>query len=301
VQYAFEVNTEYRFDRATSFVSRDTIAHFDILKLHEGLQPGDSLQLRFEVENIPNTVVRKNSGVEENGTFITSLIYPSLGYRPSYSNAPPTDSPALRNHHRSFDSDYITFETTISTAADQIAIAPGYLQAEWTENGRRYFQYKSAGKVTNDYAFLSGRYQITHESWNGIDLEIYYHKGHEYNVDHLRRGLKAALAYNEKYFSPYQHQQARIIEYSRTLGNFAQSFANTIPYSEVNFMLDIDDAEAGGLNLPFLGAAHELSHQWWGHQVLPADVLGAKMITESMAEYVSLKALEHEYGQTALR
>jgi len=298
VQYAFEVNTTYRFDRAASLVSRDTIAHFDIHKLHEGLQPGDSLQLSFEVENIPNTLVRKNSSVAKNGTFLTSLIYPGIGYRPDNTTALPTDSLALRNHHRSFDSDFITFEATVSTSADQIAIAPGYLQKDWTENGRRYFQYKSTRKVTNDYAFLSGRYQVTRESWNGINLEIYYHEGHEHNVPHLMRGLKAALAYNEKHFSPYQHQQARIIEYARTLGNFAQSFANTIPYSEVNFMLDIDDA---GLNLPFLGAAHELSHQWWGHQVLPADVLGAKMITESMAEYVSLKVLEHEYGKAKLR
>lgn len=301
VQHAFNVKTQYQFDRTTSLVSRDTMAHFDIHRLHEALQPGDSLQLRFEVENIPNTLVRKNSSVEKNGTFITSLIYPGIGYRPDQTTALPTDRSALRNHHRSFDSDYISFETTISTAANQIALAPGDLQKEWTENGRRYFQYKSTGKATNDYAFLSGRYQVAREDWNGINLEIYYHKGHEYNLNHLMRGMKAALAYCEKYFCPYQHQQARIIEYSRTLGNFAQSFASTIPYSEVNFMLDIDDTEAGGLNLIFLGAAHELSHQWWGHQVLPADVLGAKMITESMAEYVSLKVLEHEYGEAKLR
>lgn len=301
VQYAFEVKTNYRFDRAASLVSRDTIAHFDIHRLHEGLPPGDSLQLRFEVESIPNTLVRKNSGVEQNGTFITSLIFPGIGYRPEDTNASPTDITALRNHHRSIDSDYITLETTVSTAADQIAVAPGELQQEWTENGRRYFQYKSKGKATNDYAFLSGRYQVARENWNGVNLEIYYHEGHGHNLNHLMRGLKAALAYHEKYFSPYQHRHARIIEYSRTLGNFAQSFAGMIPCSEVNFMLDIDDTATGGLNLPFLGAAHELAHQWWGHQVLPADVLGAKMITESLAEYVSLKVLEHEYGKAKLR
>jgi len=61
--------------------------------------------------------------------------------------------------------------------------------------------------------------------------------------------------------------------------------------------MDIDDSEEVGLNLPFLGAAHELSHQWWGHQVIPADVAGTRTITESMAEYVSLKVLEHQYGK----
>jgi len=34
----------------------------------------------------------------------------------------------------------ISFEITMSTNLDQIAIAPGYLQKEWEEGGRRYFQ-----------------------------------------------------------------------------------------------------------------------------------------------------------------
>jgi len=301
VNYAFAVNTKYRFDRATTLISRDTIAHFDIHLLNEGLPPGDSLCLYFAVENLPNSLLHKNSIVEKNGSFITSIIYPGLGYRLYHVNAHPTDSSALRNHYRSSDSDFIDFAATVSTSEDQMAVAPGYLQKEWCENGRRYFHYKSSGKVTNDYVFNSGRYEVKREQYNGINLEIYYHQDHEYNLDHLLRGMKAALAYNEKYFSPYQHQQARIIEYSRTQGNFAQSFANTVPYSETGFMMDIDDTKGGGLNLPFLGAAHELTHQWWGHQVIPAEVLGLRMITESMAEYVSLKVLEQEYGKVKAR
>ena len=54
----------------------------------------------------------------------------------------PSDSTALGNTYISKDSDWIDFETTVSTSEDQIAIAPGYLQKEWTEDGRRYFHYK---------------------------------------------------------------------------------------------------------------------------------------------------------------
>ena len=39
------------------------------------------------------------------------------------------------------DSEWVTFKCVVSTSADQIAIAPGYLRKEWTENGRRYFAY----------------------------------------------------------------------------------------------------------------------------------------------------------------
>ncbi|HUM46449.1 MAG TPA: M1 family aminopeptidase, partial [Chitinophagales bacterium] len=300
INYAFDVKTKYSINRSNRILSRDTIGHFDILLLKNSLHPGDSLELSFEVENIDNTLLFKNSMVEKEGTYITSAIFPGLGYRKNASNADPLDSFALRNHYRSIDADHIDFEATVSTIDGQIAIAPGYLKKEWSENGRRYFIYKSEGKVTNDFSFNSGSYEIARDRWKNIDLEIYYHKDHHYNLDHLMKGMKATLAYCEENFSPYQHKHIRIVEYSRTQGNFAQSFANTIPFSETGFIMDIDHAGKNGLNLPFLGAAHELAHQWWGHQVTPADVLGCRMVTESMAEYVSLKVLEEEYGKHQL-
>jgi len=46
---------------------------------------------------------------------------------------------------------------------------------------------------------------------------------------------------------------------------------------------------------------HEMSHQWWGHQVTPANVRGAKVVTEALAEYSSLKILEKNYGKEKMR
>jgi len=57
----------------------------------------------------------------------------------------------------------------------------------------------------------------------------------------------------------------------------------------------------GGVDYPFAITVHELAHQWWAHQVIGADVLGATMLSESMSEYVSLKVLEHTYGKDKMR
>ena len=54
------------------------------------------------------------------------------------------------------DADWLDFETTVSTDADQIALAPGYLQREWTAGGRRYFHYKMDAPIPKFFAFLSG-------------------------------------------------------------------------------------------------------------------------------------------------
>ncbi|WP_188654325.1 ABC transporter permease/M1 family aminopeptidase [Yeosuana aromativorans] len=310
----------FEFSKPNTLVSKDSVYHFDIYKLQEALQPGDSLQLHFKVHNKPNTWYRKNSPVLENGTFINNFqMFPSLGYNseselqddevrkkyglPENDLKPmPTDSTALGNTYISKDADWIDFEATVSTSPDQIAIAPGYLQKEWTKDNRRYFHYKMDSKILNFYAFNSARYQVKKDKWHDVNLEIYYHKGHEFNLDRMIAGMKASLDYNSKNFSPYQHKQLRIIEFPRTGGSFAQSFPNTIPYSEgVGFIADVDDSDEGGVDYPFAITVHEVAHQWWAHQVIGADVLGATMLSESLSEYVSLKVLEHQQGKTKMR
>lgn len=309
----------FAFNKEIDLVLEDTLYNFDIYKLNKGLQPGDSLELSFTVKNKPNTLLKRNSPVRENGTFINNFqIFPSLGYNggelsdnktrekyglPQNDLKPhPSDSTALGNTYISKDSDWIDFEATVSTSEDQIAIAPGYLQKEWNENGRRYFHYKMDSKILNFYAFNSARYEVIKDKWNNVNLEIYYHKGHEYNLDRMMAGMKASLDYNSKNFSPYQHKQARIIEFPKTGGSFAQSFPNTIPFSEaVGFIADVDDTDEGGVDYPFAITVHEVAHQWWAHQVIGADVLGATMLSESLSEYVSLKVLEHQQGKGKMR
>ncbi len=310
----------FEFDKEIALVSEDTIYNFDIYKLKPPLKPGDTLELKFSVKNKPNTRLKNNSPVIYNGTFINNFqLFPSFGYssgseltddktREKYGlpkndlRPHPSDSTALGNTYISKDADWIDFEATVSTSEDQIAIAPGYLLKEWTKDGRRYFHYKMDSKILNFYAFNSARYEVKKEVWNDINLEIYYHKGHEFNLDRMMKGMKASLAYNANNFSPYQHRQARIIEFPRTAGSFAQSFPNTIPFSEaIGFIADVDETDEGGVDYPFAITVHEVAHQWWAHQVIGADVLGATMLSESLSEYVTLKVLEHEHGKSKMR
>lgn len=310
----------FTFSKTNTLTMEDTVHHFDIYTLDEPLQPGEQMTLDFSVHNKENTYLRKFSSVKGNGTFINNTsMFPSFGYsgsgeltddetRKKY-NLPkndlrphPTDSSALGNTYISTDADWIDFEATVSTSEDQIAIAPGSLVKEWTEDGRRYFTYKMDSKILNFYAFNSGVYEIRKDKWRDVDIEIYHHKGHEYNLEYMIDGIKASLAYNSDNFSPYQHKVVRIVEFPRTDGSFAQSFPNTIPFSEgVGFIADIDTTNEGGVDYAFAITVHELAHQWWAHQVIGADVLGATMMSESLSEYVSLQVLKHEHGEKKMR
>eukprot|EP01031_Cornospumella_fuschlensis_P009398 gene9398-11543_t len=84
----------------------------------------------------------------------------------------------------------------------------------------------------------------------------------------------------------------RIMEFPK-YSEFAQSFANTVPFSEgIGFIQKISDPEED-LDMPFYVTAHELGHQWWGHQVAEANVKGNAMLSETQAQYSALMVMKH--------
>jgi hypothetical protein len=254
--------------------------------LNQALQPGDSIKMSFK--QTFTTVGFESGGsnmrIVSNGTFFNNRDLPSLGYNKKYELrdeddredlgfAPPKgmakrdDINELSNGHSGDDGNKIRFEIVIGTDSDQTALAPGVLQKEWQEANRNYFHYKMDKPMINFYAIVSARYELKQDTWTGandslaepVSLEIYYHKGHEYNLDRMMEAMKMSFDYYSTNFSPYQYQQMRIMEFPR-YAEFAQSFPNTVPFSEaLGFMLDIDDEK--DVDMAFFITAHELAHQ----------------------------------------
>jgi aminopeptidase N len=204
---------------------------------------------------------------------------------------PTTDAWGLSRNYVSKDGDWISFEATVSTSGDQIALAPGELVAEWTEEGRNYYTYKNDYMI-NFYTFVSARYAVKRDTFvpsivpidTPITLEIYYHPTHTYNLDNMMTSLKESLTYYIETFGEYPHNILRIAEFPRYY-SFAQSFSTLIPFSEaVGFIADVKE---GKFNYPFYITAHETAHQWFAHQVIPGFTRGALMIGESITDYLA--------------
>ena len=304
---------QMEFSPAATRIHADIQQGYYIYHLAQPLLPGQTLKLAYDVAYLktgfPNGT--PNTDIAENGTFINSLYCPAIGYQPDGELSDNTDRKeqhlgpkrrmpsiddlaARKNTYVGNDSDWVTFDATVSTDPDQIAIAPGYLQKEWTQAGRRYFHYKMDAKILNFYSFLSARYLVKRDHWNNVAIEIYYQPGHEYNLDRMDDSVKKTLTYDSANYAPYQFRQARILEFP-CYQDFAQSFPNTIPYSEgIGFIARIK--KPTDLDYPFYVTAHEISHQWWAHQVIGANCQGATMLSESFAEYSALMVMMHEYG-----
>ncbi|KAF1055338.1 MAG: hypothetical protein GAK43_00131 [Stenotrophomonas maltophilia] len=291
---------------------------YRIYRLATPLQPGETRRFRFRVEQHPNgiTADQAPTNIVDNGSFFNSRLLPSFGYdegnqltdrneRRKRGLGEPTRMPKLEdeaaraNTYISDDADWLDFRTTVCTAPDQIALAPGYLQDERTVDGRRCFRYAMDRPMLNFYAYLSARWQVKKAAYKDIPIEVYYDPRHAYNVDRMIEAVQKSLAYYEANFTPYQHRQVRIIEFPG-YASFAQSFANTIPYSEsIGFIADLRNPDK--IDYVFYVTAHEIAHQWWAHQVIGANVQGATMLSESLAQYSALMVMEKTYGRAHMR
>ncbi len=299
--------------------SADEKHRFTIYTLDPPLAPNATLPMRFTVEQESRgfTNGASNTDVVANGTFINNFSYfPHLGYQdgaelqdankrrkyglPPVQRLPKIDDPVARNINQlTAESDWLNLDTTVSTSPDQIAIAPGYLQKEWTANGRRYFRYKTTSPILGFWSYLSARYAVKRDKWHDVAIEVYYDPQHPYNVDRMIDGVKKSLDYYTANFSPYQHKQVRILEFPR-YARFAQSFPNTIPFSEsIGFIADLRDPS--DIDYVYYVTAHEVGHQWWAHQVIGARVQGTTMITETMAQYSALMVMEKQYGRNKMQ
>ncbi|MBK0012554.1 ABC transporter permease subunit [Stenotrophomonas sp. S41] len=291
---------------------------YRIYRLATPLQPGEQRTVHFRVEQKPKgiTAGQAPSYIVDNGTFFNSGLLPSFGYdenselkdrneRRKRGLGEPTRMPKLEdeaaraNTYISDDADWLDFRTTICTAPDQVALAPGYLQKEATVDGRRCFSYAMDRPMLNFYAYLSARWQVKKGMYKEIPIEVYFDPAHPYNVDRMIEAVQKSLAYYEASFTPYQHRQVRIIEFPG-YRSFAQSFANTIPYSEsIGFIADLRDPDK--VDYVFYVTAHEIAHQWWAHQVIGANVQGATVLSESLSQYSALMVMEKEYGRAHMR
>jgi ABC-2 type transport system permease protein len=128
-----------------------------------------------------------------------------------------------------------------------------------------------------------------------VALEVYYDPAHTYDIDDMLASSRSGLDYYDRAYSPYQFTQYRILEFPR-YRNFAQSFPNTIPYSEgIGFIGRVE--KPTDIDFTYFVTAHELGHQWWGHQLIGGDVEGSNMMSESLAEYSALQVMAHKYGR----
>lgn len=292
---------------------------YRIFRFSAPLAPGARAALDFKLlrarRGFPHRSI--DTRLVGNGTFLDNFeIAPTLGpeqsaylqdrnERRKRGLPPESRPPRLEDESaRAFnmlrrDSDWVTADITLSTEADQLAIAPGYRVSEVVRDGRRIVRYRTDAPIQNFFSIQSARYTVARDRWNDVDLAVYYHAPHDKNVRTMLDAMKASLDVFSRDFSPFQFKQLRILEFP-AYAQFAQSFANTVPYSEaIGFIQSRKTPD--DIDMVTYVTAHEIGHQWWAHQLIPSYQQGATLLVESMAQYSALRVMEEIYGPEQIR
>ena len=263
------------------------------------LTPGGSELIVHNGAFLDNFAITPMIGMDQTG------LLKDRAKRRKYHLPPDLRPPKLEDDSaRQFNfvthgADWVNTDITVSTSADQTPMAPGYRVADRIAGARHIAEFRSEAPILDLFSIQSGLYALKRVPYKGVDLTVYYDRRHAWNVDRMIHALEVGLDYDQSNFSPYQFRQVRIMEFP-DYSQFAESFANTIPYSEgIGFI--IDAADRAKIDMVTYVTAHELGHQWWGHQVAPADMQGGAMLSETFAQYSALMAMKHLYGPDQIR
>ena len=313
--------SDVQFSRPVHLVSRARRDLYSIYSFDQPLAPGETVTLTSRIGHRSRGFRDGNELAElaYNGTFFDADYLPQIGYNrglelddprrrreehlAAYEELAPRGDPqhSRMNLFTGQQADWVTYHTIVSTSGDQIVLSPGYLQHRWQQNGRNFFEYTMGSTHIQDFvSWISGRYTVKAVPYKGVNVEVYYDSQHPYDVDKMVDAAEKGLDYDQANYSPFQFTQYRIIEFPR-YRSFAQSFPNTIPFSEaIGFIGRVQNPKKD-IDLAYFVTAHELGHQWWGHQLIGGQVQGSNMMSESVAEYAALRIMAHRYGEDNMR
>lgn len=288
------------------------------------LAPGQTMTMSFETFfHAPRlgdgSIIRKNGTFVNNFTTMPRIGLSNQGFmrnpdkRRKYDlgerekMAKRTDEEARQRNLFGGTADYVDFKARVCTDAGQIPIAPGALKSEERIGDDRYCRnYEAINPILNFFSFMSADYEVAEDVWenpNGknVDLRIYFHKGHDYNIELMMQAMKDAFNTYTTTYGPYQYAQLRVMEFP--YASFAQAFAGTVPFSEnIGFTMDPGDPEDNEtIDFATYVTMHEIGHQWFAHQLVPADTLGANFISEGLTENASILAYRNVYGYQKMR
>lgn len=293
-------------------VESDPKFHVYQYRFPQALQPGEGVMVLFQAQvqqssfkplNPENYITPQASYVEFEqllpqvglvaGQTITD---PSL--REKYQL--PIRREALPAHEAETIKDTrITFDILASTITGQTVVAPGFLEREWHDQGRRYFAFKSNRPVPLALNLASAPFQKLTQTTHSLPVTYYFHPLQKTNAKEVSDTAITAISYGHENFGPYQGKGLTVA----TLPSFSHKFAGTAcpdtVYLVENRALTMQQAPALAYGTAKI-LAHEISHQWWGMQLNPAEVEGVTMLLESLAVYSEQVMIQANYSSDDL-
>ncbi|MAS92979.1 MAG: hypothetical protein CMO55_07245 [Verrucomicrobiales bacterium] len=273
--------------------------------------PPSGFQVHSSGDNVPD--VAQNELIENGSALLNVRLMPVIGYtdrvehKPAWMRRkyglpekwePPSGIDSESQAHATLHLSWIESVTmTIRTAPDQTALYAGTLEKEWkTPDGRNAFRYRSDYKSRGWSAIVSGRFQKrAFERPDLPNVEIYFDPQHETNVDIFGEALHDAIAYFTESYGPAPFDTFRLAENALHYDGFGSRGGLAHASAVLGWKSDLE--ASGGEDIR-RHAAVMVALAWWGDQIIPANIAGAKVIHSGLPYWTAALYL-HQARDTA--
>lgn len=170
----------------------------------------------------------------------------------------------------------------LNVPAGYTAVATGTRRSTADEERRGTFRFEVAHAV--DIAFAMAKFIVVRR--DGPVPAVAYLLRPRANVDAYLDGCVKALGFLSQEYGPYPYAEFALVE----VPDKQAEQANFGGAGGAGLIL----SNGSSLDAPFSMAfyAHEIGHMWWGNSITVAGDRGSYMLSEGMAQYGSLQAVE---------
>lgn len=274
-------------------------------RLPAPLEPGQRMTMKFTTSSEPPAgfaVHAKNDDIAEvspvevlgNGTSLLNLkLMPVVGYTDRVEHKPawkrrrlglpeqwnaPSGPQAERTAHATLHTGWVEHvDMTIKTAGDQIALHGGKLVDSWREpDGRMAYHYRIDHPNRGWSEILSARYVESRYSRDGQpDVVLYHDPNHTYTIDAMAQAYQDAMAHFIDRYGPPPFETFRMAEQSLHFDEMGSRSGMGFSTEILGWKTDLSASDGEDLNDM---AAKMMGMCWFGDQLIPANVAGAKII-----------------------
>lgn len=310
------------FDRGkfSLFRTRQEASDYRVYMLPTPLKPGDSAT--FEIASSIGYHGFQNGfyggNMLRNGT-VTNGDLPGLGYdegdelrrndiRKEHGlpekvphDIPQDDSVGRWTRNDDMTAGVVPMDITVSTSADQWAVAPGRLDSEWISGGRHYFHYLQAPPgVYPPFAVASARYSQLKDTvqlapGRTVAVTIFYHRTNNLNLSHFMAALKDGLHFYSRAYGLYPFDHLYLVE-TPNYGPYSMSFPGMLCFSEARTGWNGGLRGSKQLDYVYYNTVLLLAHQWWDQQVAPNNTVGSPILSDGLSRFSALQLMHDRYG-----
>lgn len=303
-----------RLDGAT-IESRDAQTGQAIYRLARPLEPGARTTLRF-------TLALSQSGLSAAAAPVVlregfsalpiNELLPVVGFEPRFllrdaqarreqglpplATTPPSRLPAPRAG--ALRDDLVMLDSIVSTAAGQQVIAQDDRVAAWRAGGRSFVRFTTPMPIRNMPAFFSVPWHPASYAVGSKRIELFAPRPVAASHPTIL-GAADTLAWLDRSIGSYPGQTLNIVA-TPEIGLTGYALPQIVELSD-RFAFRAVGGPDAEFSQAYRRAAHETSHQWFGHLLghgLPEE---RAFMVESLAKYAELVMVERRYGKKAMR